>query len=211
MHQGDRGTNLRRGRQSGDGEILRRAWPVPRHHLQRHRALPQDGGVELRRQPGPVESPGRRRHGLSGRLRAVRHAHLAYRARQCRPHQSLQPDVPGMLRQRQRGGLSLRAEHRAGSHHAGHAARRAAGGWPRGAVLRRRAHGPSAVLRDSLDGARHGIHPHPGRDQRHRAGRLWSSRRKPKRQDWRRSICNSTAWTTTSIAACAGRPCSRPR
>ena len=90
-------------------------------------------------------------------------------------------------------------------------ARRTACGRTRGAVLRRRAHHPSAVLRNSEHGAGDGLHPHPGRDQRHRAGRsgIRAARRKP--PDWQRSTCNSTASPMTSIAAPAGKRCSRPR
>ena len=73
------------------------------------------------------------------RLRPVQHAHQPHRPGQRRPDQPLQPDLPGLLRQRQRRRLPLRARSGAGPQDAAGAARRAAGGRPHRAVLGRRA------------------------------------------------------------------------
>ena len=84
-----------------------------------------------------------------------------------RPHQPLQPHLPGLLCQRQHRGIPVRAFLRAGARDAQDASRTAPRAQPRGAVLRRRAYHLSAFPRRPADGHGDGLHPHPVRDQRH--------------------------------------------
>ncbi len=146
---------------------------LPRHRLFRRPALPEDGGVDLRRQPRPREPRRHRRHPLSRRLRPVQPAHQPHRPGQRRPDQPLQSDLPGLLRQRQRRRLPLRAGFRDRPQDAAGPARPAPRGRPHRAVLGRRADHLPALSGCPAPGQGDGLLAHPGGHQRpqvHRPG-----------------------------------------
>ena len=156
-------------------------------------------GIRRQSRPGEPRHPGR--HALPGRLRSLLAAHLAHGSFQRGSDQSLQPDLPGLFCQRQRGRVSLRAFLRAGHRHAGGPARAAARAQPRGAIFRRRAHALSALYGRAAQGHGARLHPHSGGHQRHQLRAISSSRKPPRKRACTLSTCNSTGSTTTFICA----------
>ena len=104
--------------------------------------------------------------GLPGRVRSLLHAHQPHRPRERRPDQPLQPDLPGLLRQRERRRLPLRTRLETGPCDAPGAPDEKPVVGPHRAVLRRRADHLPAFLRALRHGERDGLLPHTGRHQR---------------------------------------------
>ncbi len=183
----------------------------PRHHLQRRRALPEDGGVELRRQPGAVEPADRRRQGcpddcglcgMHTSHTALANVDLTNRCNLTCPVCFANANVAGYLYEPNVEQIRAMLETLRGERPVDGRVVQFSGGEPT-------IH--PQFFEILSHGARDGLHPHSGRHQRHRAGRPGIRARRPRQRVWRRSTCNSTASATTSIAARAGRRCSRPR
>ena len=162
---------LREGRGGVDGEDLPRARLLPgQGHLGREAVAPVRGAL-VRGRARRRGAPGPRVRRLPDRLRPVRTAHEHDLPRPGRPQQPLQPDLPGVLRERQPGGLPVGAVLRGGGGAAAGAARPEAGAGGGRAVHGGRADAPPGVLPHPRRRARDGLHPRAVRDQRGHPGR----------------------------------------
>ncbi len=151
------------------------------------------------------------RYALPGPVRPVLHAHQPHGAGQRGPDQPLQPDLPGLLRQRQRRRLPLRAEPGAG---AAHARRRCAARsrWPTASCSFRAASRPSTRTSSKSCawprtwGSRICRRPPTGS-----CSPTSSSPCRRRRPACTRCTCSSTAFARTSTSACAASRCSKRR
>ncbi len=159
----------RRGRL--DGEDLPGARLLPgQGHLGREAVAPVRGAL-LRGRAGSGGAPDPRVRRLSHRLRPVRAAHEHDLPGPGRHEQPLQPDLPGLLRQRQPGRLPRGALLRGGGRPAAGAAGAEAGPGRRRPVHRGRADAPPGVLPRPDRRPRDGLQPRPVREQRRQARR----------------------------------------
>src|SRR5467141_2019378 len=110
--EGHPGDALHRRRRAEDEEDLQGARRVRRGVLVRRGDVPprRELGLRRRRLGEPAD---RGREGLPVRMRSLQPSLLRDESMQHRPHEPLQLEVPDLLRERERGGVRLRADLRA--------------------------------------------------------------------------------------------------
>ena len=169
------------------------------------RTVPQDGGMDVRRQSRPGKPGGHQCHPLPRRLRPLQPAHQPYRPGQPGPHQSLQSHLPGLLCQRQCRGLCLRAGFRDRAQDAPGPARPEAR-WP-AASCSSRAASPPFIRASSTCCAwpRKWASRTPRRPPTASNSPTWNSPSRPRKPACTPCTCSSTASATTSTAARAAK------